>query len=88
MAGLQHKNKEAREIIKKNGKIFLSLDGAQPIEGEPALWLFTDRLSDTVLFARLLESAPAEVLQEIYAEIETNFEASIAAVISDKQSNS
>ncbi|TFG00446.1 MAG: hypothetical protein EU540_05320 [Promethearchaeota archaeon] len=87
MAGLQHKNKEVREKVRKNGKIFLSLDGAQPIEGEPALWIFTDRLSDTVLFARLLESAPAEILHEIYYEIENKFGVSIAAVISDKQPN-
>ena len=85
MAGLQHKNKEVREKVRKNGKIFLSLDGAQPIEGESALWIFTDRLSDTVLLASLLESAPADVLQEIYSEIEEKFEVPIAAVISDKQ---
>ena len=87
MAGLQHKNKEVREVIRKGGKIFLSLDGAQSIEGEAALWTFTDRLSDTVLLARLLESAPAEVLQEIYAEIEKKFAVPIVAVISDKQPN-
>lgn len=87
MAGLQHKNKEVREKVRKNGKIFLSLDGAQPIEGESALWIFTDRLSETVLLARLLESAPADILQEIYAEIENKFKVPIAAVISDKQPN-
>ena len=87
MAGLQHKNKEVREIIRKSGKIFLSLDGAQPIEGESALWIFTDRLTETVLLARLFESAPAEVLQEIYEEIEERFNVPIVAVISDKQSN-
>lgn len=87
MAGMEHKNEEIREQIRKNGKIFLSLDGAQPIEGEPALWFFTDRLTDTVLLARLLESAPAEVLQEIYVEIEEKFGVPIVAVISDKQPN-
>ncbi len=40
MAGLQHINKEARKEIAESGRIFLSLDGAQPIEGEPALWIF------------------------------------------------
>ena len=87
MAGLQYKNKEIREKIRKNGKILLSLDGAQPIEGEPALWIFTDRLSDTVLLARLLETAPADILKEVYQEIEDKFEVPIEAVISDKQPN-
>ena len=87
MAGLQHKSTEVREKIKEGGRIFLSLDGAQPIEGESALWIFTDRLSDTVLLARLLESAPAKVLHEIYAEIEDKFKVPITAVISDKQPN-
>jgi len=87
MAGVQYKNKEVREKVREGGRILLSLDGAQPIEGEPALWIFTDRLSDVVLLARLLESAPADVLQEIYSEIEEKFEVPIVAVISDKQPN-
>jgi hypothetical protein len=87
MAGLQHKNREAREKIRKSGKIFLSLDGAQPIEGESALWIFTDRVTDTVLLARLLESAPAELLQQIYTEIEEKFGVPVVAVVSDKQPN-
>ena len=87
MAGLQYKNTEVRREITESGRIFLSLDGAQPIEGESALWIFTDRLTDNVLLARLLESAPAEVLYDIYQEIEEKFGVSIAAVISDKQKN-
>lgn len=87
MAGTQHQNKEVRAKVRKSGRIFLSLDGAQPIEGESALWIFTDRLSDTVLLARLLESAPADILQEIYIEIEEKFKVPITAVISDKQPN-
>ena len=87
MAGLQYNKKEVREKIRQSGRIFLSLDGAQPIEGEPALWIFTDRLTNTVLLARLLESAPAEILHQIYNEIEEKFGVPIVAVISDKQSN-
>lgn len=87
MAGIQHKDTEIRNEIVDNGKIFLSLDGAQPIEGEPALWIFTDRLTDNILDARLLESAPAEILREIYEEIEEKFGVPIEAVVSDKQQN-
>lgn len=87
MAGLQYTNTEVRKEIAINGKIFLSLDGACPIEGEPALWVFTDRLTDNVLLARLLESAPAKALHEIYEEIERKFGVPIEAVVSDKQQN-
>lgn len=48
---------------------------------------FFDRLTDNVLLNRLLESAPAEILDEIYAEIEEKFGVPITAVISDKQQN-
>jgi len=87
MAGVQHKDTKIRKEIIDNGRIFLSLDGAQPIEGEPALWVFSDRLTDNVLLARLLESAPAKILQNIYEEIEEKFGVPIEAVISDKQKN-
>jgi len=87
MAGLRYKDTVVRKDVANNGRIFLSLDGAQPIEGEPALWIFTDRLTDNVLLARLLESAPAEVLIEIYEEIEEKFGVPIEAVVSDKQQN-
>jgi len=87
MAGLQHKETEVRQEIADNGRIFLSLDGAQPIEGEPALWIFSDRLTDNVLLARLLESAPAGILRKIYEEIEKKFSVPIEAVVSDKQRN-
>jgi hypothetical protein len=87
MAGLNHQKTEIKKEVRKNGKIFLSLDGAQPIEGEPTLWIFTDRLTDSVFDARLLERAPAEVLEQIYEQIEQRFGIPIVAVISDKQSN-
>lgn len=87
MAGKRHKDSEVRREIRENGEIYLSLDGAQPVEGEPALWVFTDRITDNVLCAKLLESAPAEVLRGIYEEIEDKFGVPIKAVVSDKQQN-
>jgi hypothetical protein len=73
--------------IQKNGKIILSVDGAQPIKGEPALWVFRDRLSGHVVSAKMLEKATAELLCETYQDIENKFNTPIVAVISDKQSN-
>ncbi|MHA1281785.1 MAG: hypothetical protein ACTSQP_04695 [Promethearchaeota archaeon] len=87
MAGKQYINKKVRDDIMKNGKIVLSLDGAQPVKNEPSLWVFSDRLTGHVLLARNLESAPASKLQAIFKEIEDLYGVPIVAVISDKQRN-
>ena len=87
MAGKQYMNKKVRDDIVKNGKIVLSLDGAQPVKNEPSLWVFSDRLTGHVLLARNLESAPASKLQAIFKEIEDLYGVPIVAVISDKQRN-
>jgi len=84
MAGKQYMNKKVRDDIVKNGKIVLSLDGAQPVKNEPSLWVFSDRLTGHVLLARNLESAPASKLQAIFKEIEDLYGVPIVAVISDK----
>ncbi|TFF95824.1 MAG: hypothetical protein EU547_07100 [Promethearchaeota archaeon] len=73
--------------VRSNGRIILSLDGAQPVKNEPSLWVFSDRLTGHVLLARNLESAPASKLEELLNEIEALFGVSIAAIISDKQKN-
>lgn len=86
-AGLKYVNEATREDIRKSGKIILSLDGAQPRKGDPALWIFSDRLTGHVLLAVLLDIASAEVLKEKMTEIERKYHTPIAAVISDKQQN-
>ena len=48
---------------------------------------FFDRLTENVLLARNLESAPASVLRAIFQEIEVLYGVSIVAIISDKQKN-
>lgn len=87
MAGKQDVDEETLEKVKKNGRIILSLDGAQPEKNEPSLWVFSDRLTGCILIARILESAPASKLQEIFEEIEEKYGVTIVAVVSDKQKN-
>lgn len=86
-AGMLYMDQVVLGEVKKNGKIVLSTDGAQPIKGEPSLWEFTDRISGHVLCFRQLPSATAEILAEIYNEIEEKYGVPIVAVISDKQKN-
>ncbi|MBA7506447.1 hypothetical protein ES706_05138 [subsurface metagenome] len=87
MAGKQYINKKVLKEVKSNNRIVLSLDGAQPIKGEPSLWVFSDRLTGNVLLARNLESAPASILCDIFQELESLYGVPIVAVISDKQKN-
>ncbi len=87
MAGKQYMDEKVLNEVKSNGRIVLSLDGAQPVKNEPSLWVFSDRLTGHVLLARNLDSAPAFRLVDNFKEIETLFSVPIVAVISDKQRN-
>lgn len=87
MAGKQHVDELVLKDVKSNGKIVLSLDGAQPIKNEPSLWVFSDRLTGHVIAAKYLESAPAPILRSIFEEIKVQYGVPIVAVISDKQRN-
>lgn len=78
---------ETRRLVKSEGKIVLSLDGAQPKKGRPAFWAFTDRITGRILLTRYLEKAPASIIKKLLAWIEKTYEVPIVAVISDKQRN-
>ena len=87
MAGKQYMNKKVVKDIQVNQRIVLSLDGAQPVKGEPALWVFSDRITGHVLLARNLDTAPAHVLCKLFKEIEHLYSVPIVSIISDKQKN-
>ncbi len=87
MAGKQYHDEKVLKEVQEMGKIVLSLDGAQPVKKEPSLWVFSDRLTGNVLLATNLESAPANVLSELFQRIEELYGVPIIAVISDKQKN-
>jgi len=87
MAGKQYMDAKVLQEIKSQGRIILSLDGAQPVKKEPALWVLSDRLTGNVLLAKNLDTAPANVLKKLFEEIESLYGVSIVAVISDKQKN-
>ena len=85
MAGKQYTDEKVLHEIKSNGRIVLSLDGAQPVKKEPSLWVFSDRLTGNVLLAKNLDTASANVLKKLFEEIESLYGVPIVAVISDKQ---
>jgi len=87
MAGKQYTDEKVLREVQSNGRIVLSLDGAQPVKNEPSLWVFSDRLTGNVLLARNLKSAPASTLCAIFREIETLYNVPIVAILSDKQQN-
>lgn len=87
MAGKQYTDEKVLEEISLNGRIVLSLDGAQPVKKEPSLWVFSDRLTGNVLLAKNLDSASANVLEKLFEEIESLYGVPIVVVISDKQKN-
>lgn len=86
-AGKLYTDEETLGKIRKSGEIVLSLDGAQPKKGNPALWIFTDRITSRVLLSELFKTAPAELLAEKMKEIQNKYKVPIKAVISDKQKN-
>jgi hypothetical protein len=76
---------ETAEAVQANEYVVLALDGAQPDKDCPALWNFTDLLTHKLLLARILPSASAAVLGEIFGEIQEKFGVPIVAVLSDRQ---
>jgi hypothetical protein len=86
-AGTLYLNQRVQDDIKSNGYMIISLDGAQPVRGEPSLWNFSDTLSGHTLTNRLLENASGEKLVVILQELEKQLGVPIAGMISDKQGN-
>lgn len=85
VAGSTKARDQTTLAVRAQGKIVLSLDGSRPIDGEPSLWIFSDRISGAVLHACLLETASHEVLVRLIREIQADFGVVIPAVISDRQ---
>jgi hypothetical protein len=73
------------DIIKKQKCMLLALDGQDPEKGGPALWMFTDVLSNRVLAIDILDCASKEVLHGIIMNIEQRFGVPIIGFISDKE---
>lgn len=72
-------------LVKERGHVLLALDGQEPDDDGPALWLFVDVLSNRVLGVVLLETANHVVLHEQVQRILDAYEVEMIGMISDKQ---
>jgi len=86
-AGKKYMDRKVLSEIQAQGYMIISLDGAQPRKGDPALWIFTERLTQHTVKTKLLNTASSGILSKMLADIEVEYGVPIKAVISDKQKN-
>ena len=78
-------DEKTASIIREQGQILLSFDGQEPDESGPSLWLFVDVISNRVLRIVVLDHADHETLHAQVEQILTDYETTLAGLISDKQ---
>jgi len=85
---LSHKiDLKTRDILKKQKKILIAMDGQKPDDEGNALWLFVDLISNRVLKVVILQSADAQTLHEQVEEILADYEVELLGGVSDKQNS-
>lgn len=80
-------DKKTRDILKKQKKILMAMDGQKPDDEGNALWLFVDLISNRVLKVVILQSADAQTLHEQVKEILTEYNVELIGGVSDKQNS-
>ena len=78
-------DKKTKKLISEQGKILLSLDGQKPEDGEDALWLFVDLISNRVLDVQLLRSSDHITLHKCIKNILQSYDVQLSGILSDKQ---
>jgi hypothetical protein len=74
-----------QEVLRRQGRVILALDGLQPDVGHEVLWILRDCLSGEVLLARSLLSATEADLAGLLREVQQAVPVPISGVISDGQ---
>jgi len=74
-----------QQILAKQGRVILALDGLQPDVGHEVLWVLRDCLSGEVLLARSLLSSTERDLAGLIAEVGGYLPVPIVGVVSDGQ---
>ena len=80
-------DENTKEIIKKQSEIILALDGQDPGEGYPAIWAFTDLISNRLLRTTIKNSMPSEQINKEIQQILVDYSVNLAGIVSDKQKN-
>lgn len=78
-------DEKTRKILSAQGKIVLAMDGQKPDDGEEALWLFTDVISNRVLKIVNLRHADHSILYQIVCDILVAYDVELIGLLSDKQ---
>jgi hypothetical protein len=76
-----------RQVLAKQGRAVLALDGMQPDVGHEVLWVIRDCLSGEVLLARSLLSGTADDLAPLLREVVDAIGVPVEGVISDGQTS-
>jgi len=74
-----------QEVLRRQGRVVLAVDGLQPDVGHEVLWVLRDCLSGEVLLARSLLGSTQEDLAALLREVETTLPVPIRGVVSDGQ---
>lgn len=80
-------DQNTKEKLKLQKFMLIALDGQEPDGDGPALWNFTDMLSNRVLLTRYLENVNYHTIHECIEEIRTQYPLEIIGFVSDKQSS-
>lgn len=83
-AALQE-SQRLQELLTKQGRVVLAVDGLQPDVGHEVLWVVRDCLSGEVLLARPLLSAAQDDLARLLEEVKGALPVPVAGLISDGQ---
>jgi hypothetical protein len=78
-------DERTQKLISAQGKIVLAMDGQKPDDGEQALWLFTDVISNRVLKVVNIRHADHLTLHRIVDKILTTYDVELVGLLSDKQ---
>lgn len=78
-------SRRLRQILTKQGRVILALDGLQPDVGHEVLWVLRDCLSGEVLLARSLLSSTEDDLAGLIDEVKRGLSVPIVGAVSDGQ---
>lgn len=80
-------SRRLRQVLKRQRRVILAVDGLQPDVGHEVLWVVRECVSGEIVLARSMLSATTEDLAGLLAEVQTGLPATVAVagVISDGQ---
>jgi hypothetical protein len=78
-------DRRLRQLLAKQGRVILAIDGLQPDVGHEVLWVIRDCLSGEILLAKSLLSARQQELSGLLSAVKDACPAAISGVVSDGQ---